>query len=128
MIILYALTGFLAGILGGMGMGGGTLLIPLLTLLFNCGQHSAQAMNLVSFIPMAIIALIIHLKNKYVKFDNILLIILPGLVSCFFGSYVAKAVGGALLKRLFGGFLIILSIIQFVLGLKNVKSASEEKE
>ena len=64
MIILYALTGFLAGILGGMGMGGGTLLIPILTIFLGFKQKNAQAINLLVFIPMSLFALIIHIKNK----------------------------------------------------------------
>ena len=53
----------LGGIIGGMGMGGGTLLIPLLTLAAGVEQHLAQAINLMSFVPMSIVALIIHKKN-----------------------------------------------------------------
>ena len=66
-IILLAVSGIAAGVLGGMGMGGGTILIPLLTIFFNVGQKEAQAINLVSFIPMAMVSLVIHIKNKRVK-------------------------------------------------------------
>lgn len=118
-IILYGLAGVLGGVLGGMGMGGGTILIPLLSIFFNIGQHTAQAINLISFIPMAVVALILHFKNKLIKFKGVLWIILPGILSCVVGCYVARAISGDLLKRLFGGFLIVLSIVQLVLGLKN---------
>ena len=117
-IIFYGLAGVLGGVLGGMGMGGGTILIPLLSIFFNVGQHTAQAINLISFIPMAVVALIFHFKNKLIKFKGILWIILPGVLSCVVGCYVARAISGDLLKRLFGGFLIILSIVQLVLGFK----------
>ena len=43
--ILYLLAGFFSGMLGGMGMGGGTVLIPALTILFRVEQHIAQATN-----------------------------------------------------------------------------------
>ena len=39
--VWYAVAGILGGILGGMGMGGGTVLIPLLTLFYGVGQHTA---------------------------------------------------------------------------------------
>ena len=68
----YVFAGLLGGILGGMGMGGGTLLIPLLSIFYNVSQHSAQAVNLISFIPMAVVALVIHIKNKRVDFKGIL--------------------------------------------------------
>ena len=58
--------GFISGILGGMGMGGGTLLIPLLNFL-DIEQQTIQAINLISFLPMACVALGLHFKNKLVK-------------------------------------------------------------
>ena len=116
--ILYGLVGFSGGLLGGMGMGGGTILIPLLNIFFGVSQHTAQAINLISFIPMAVFSLIFHIKNKFVKFDGILWIIFPGVITCIIGSFIAKQITGDLLKRLFGGFLICLSIVQLVIGFK----------
>lgn len=116
--VYFVIAGILGGVLGGMGMGGGTILIPLLSIFFDVGQHTVQAVNLVSFIPMAIVALIIHLRNKLVDFTKIIWIIIPGVFACIFGAYIARAVSGELLRRVFGGFLILLSIFQFVSELK----------
>ena len=120
MVFVFGIFGLIAGVFGGMGMGGGTLLIPLLTIFLNVGQHSAQAINLISFIPMAVIALIIHLKNNLVEFKDVFLIIISGIVSCFVGCYIARAVSGVILKKIFGGFLVVLSVIQVILGLKRI--------
>ena len=119
--ILYVIAGISGGILGGMGMGGGTVLIPILTIFFTLGQHSAQAINLISFIPMAIVALIIHLKNKIIKFDDVVLIVIPGVLCCILGCYLARSIGGALLGRLFGGFLICLSVVQIFMAFNQKK-------
>ena len=73
---LYIIFGALGGILGGMGMGGGTLLIPLLTIFTETKQKEAQGINLIVFIPMAIIALIIHFKNKLVNVKKSVFIII----------------------------------------------------
>ena len=112
------LIGIVGGILGGMGMGGGTLLIPLLNIFYNVGQHSAQTLNLISFIPMAVVALIIHFKNKLVIYKNVLYIIIPGVLTCIGGCYIAEMLSGDILARCFGGFLIVLSIFQFVAQVK----------
>lgn len=120
--VWYAVAGILGGILGGMGMGGGTVLIPLLTLFYGVGQHTAQAVNLIAFIPMAVVAVIIHAKNGLIKFGNVLLIILPGLVACVLGVYIARATSGNVLKKCFGGFLFLLSVFQIIYGLKNGKN------
>ena len=117
----YVFAGIIGGVLGGMGMGGGTVLIPLLSIFYSVAQHTAQAVNLISFIPMAVVALIIHIKNKLVKFDKIFLIVLPGIATCILGCYLAQAMSGDLLKRCFGGFLIILSIFQVIAGLRKEK-------
>lgn len=121
--VWYLVAGFLSGILGGMGMGGGTVLIPLLSIFYKVSQHVAQASNLISFIPMAIVALVIHLKNKLVDFRSVLWFIIPGMISCIIGCYVARAISGQLLKRLFGGFLLGLSIFQFVVQIKQEKKS-----
>ena len=57
------MTGIAAGVLGGMGMGGGTLLIPALTTIFGVDQKLSQAINLTAFVPMAAVALFIHAKS-----------------------------------------------------------------
>ncbi len=112
-IILLVLTGLISGVLGGMGMGGGTILIPLLTIFFGVEQKQAQAINLAAFIPMAIVSLIIHIKNKRVETDGILWIIIPAAVLSLAGSFAAQAMDGEILKRIFGGFLLLLSVAQF---------------
>ncbi len=107
------LAGIAAGALGGMGMGGGTILIPVLTIFFDVEQKQAQAINLVAFIPMAIASLIVHVKNKRVETKGILWIIIPATVLSLAGSMVAQAINGEILKRIFGGFLLLLSVAQF---------------
>ena len=119
----YIFAGITGGLLGGMGMGGGTVLIPLLGIVVGLNQHLAQAINLISFVPMAIIALIIHVKNGLVETSGLWLIILSGLLSCALGCFMARGLKADVLKRIFGGFLMILSIIQ-VYGIIRKKSGN----
>ena len=60
--------GIIAGIVTGLGMGGGTILILLLSLFMGVEQHVAQATNLVFFIPTSIVAIITNIKQKYIDF------------------------------------------------------------
>ena len=76
-IIIFAVVGIVGGVIGGMGMGGGTLLIPLLTIFSGVEQHMAQAINLIAFIPTAIVALIVHIRNKLVEKKHILIVAIP---------------------------------------------------
>ena len=76
------ITGFLSGIIGGMGIGGGTILIPIMTIFLGFDQKTAQAVNLIYFIPTAITALTIHIKNKQIEKNNLWLLIVFGIM-CF---------------------------------------------
>lgn len=120
-ILWYIIAGILGGVLGGMGMGGGTVLIPLLGIFYKVSQHTAQAVNLISFIPMSIIAVIIHAKNKLIDFSKVMWVIIPGIITCILGSFVAKSMEGELLRRCFGGFLLALSVFQFIMAFRQNK-------
>lgn len=121
-IFLFILFGVLGGVLGGMGMGGGTLLIPLLTIFLSVEQKSAQGINLIAFLPMAIVALIIHFKNKMVSFKEILWIIIPGMIASISFSFIASSLNNKVLSFLFGIFLILIAVyeaIELVFEIKN---------
>ena len=122
MFFWFILAGLLSGVIAGMGMGGGTILIPLLNIFYSVSQHTAQAINLVSFIPMACIALYIHLKNKLIDFNKILYVIIPAVLLSVGGSFLMKGIDGDLLKKLFGGFLILLAIFQCIMQIFSKKN------
>lgn len=113
-IFWLVLSGIVGGIIGGMGMGGGTLLIPLLTIFLNVPQKVAQGINLIAFLPMAIIALVIHFKNKLVKFRGILWIIVPGIIFSVGLSFLASSLNNNVLRFLFGLFLILIAIYESI--------------
>ncbi len=104
----------LGGLIGGMGMGGGTLLIPLLTLCAGVEQHLAQAINLIAFVPMSIIALFIHKQNGYVAVKTALPISIIALIGAAAGSVATVYASGRVLKVCFGVFLIVLGITSAV--------------
>ncbi len=108
---LYLLLGFLGGVPAGMGMGGGTVTIPLLVLVGGVEQKIAQCANLFSFLPMSAFALKTHADNRLLKTQGILWIILPALVLSFFGTWLATSLSSELLKRAFGAFLIGLAFV-----------------
>ena len=113
-IFLMILFGLISGVLGGMGMGGGTLLIPLLTIFMDFDQHLVQGINLIVFLPMAVVALIFHFKNKLVDFKKSWIIMIGGIIFGIVGAVVSQLVDSKQLKIYFGIFLILLGIFQFV--------------
>lgn len=110
-VILFII-GLAAGIISGMGIGGGTILIPALVIFVKPEQHIAQSVNLLFFIPTAVIALIIHIRNKRVDFKMAVPIILAGLAGAFLGSRLALTLQGTDLRRWFGVFLLAMGIYE----------------
>lgn len=114
------IAGFVSGVIGGMGMGGGTLLIPILTIFLAFEQKNAQAINLFVFIPMALVSLIIHIKNKLVDFKVGIPIICTGVVFSVLGSTLADSIENNVLKKIFGVFLLIVGIDQAISTIINI--------
>lgn len=126
-IFILILTGLISGVIGGMGMGGGTLLIPLLTIFLGFQQKNAQGINLLVFIPMSIVALIIHIKNKLVDFKVGIPIVLSGIMFSIGGSYLASLISNEFLQKIFAIFLLVIGINQGIQTIKKFKK-SEEKD
>ena len=106
---LYLILGFLGGIPAGMGMGGGTVTIPLLVLVGGVEQKIAQSANLFSFLPMSAFALKTHAENGLLQTQGIWWIILPALFTSVGGVFLAAYLPSELLRKSFGAFLIGLS-------------------
>ena len=108
--MLQILIGGLSGIFSGIGMGGGTILIFLLTTFAGLEQHIAQATNLIYFIPTAISAIIVNYKNKNIDINLGLYISTFGIIGAIIGAEISVNTDVNLLKKLFGIFLTIISI------------------
>lgn len=109
-MILLVIIGFVSGIISGMGIGGGTILIPALTVFLNYNQHTAQNINLIYFIPTAIIAIITHTKKGNIEKKVLWKIILFGVIGAVIGSIIAVNINPTLLRKLFAVFLIVMGI------------------
>lgn len=110
----YILSGFLSGVFGGLGMGGGTLLIPILTIFLDFDQKLSQGINLLSFLVMAIFSIFIHYKNGFIVTKNIFWIVSFGVVFSVLGAVLMSLVSSKVLKMIFGVFLSLLAVIEFI--------------
>lgn len=121
--IFYLFAGFCAGLLGGMGMGGGTILIPVLTIFLGVEQHVAQSANLIAFLPMALFSLKVHKERGLLRTDGVWSVVIPAVLTSVLGGLAAVFLPGKALKKLFGAFLIGLA----VKGLLSVKLSAKKK-
>jgi uncharacterized membrane protein YfcA len=119
---LYLLLGFLGGIPAGMGMGGGTVTIPLLVLVGGVEQKIAQCANLFSFLPMSIGALKTHAENGLVETRGALWGVIPALVLSALCAWSAAVLPSEILRKGFGVFLICLAFFTAFRALKVQKN------
>lgn len=104
------LIGLISGIVSGTGMGGGTILIFLLSFITGVEQHIAQATNLIFFIPTSIVAIIVNLKNKNIDIKLGILISVFGILGAIIGANISIHTDVKVLKKCFGIFLAIITI------------------
>lgn len=127
---LSAVAVFLSSMVGGMGLGGGTVLLLYLSMFTQVPQQSAQAINLLLFLPAAAAALFIHRKNGLVK-PKILKVCLPaGIGGGILGSLIGNRMQSQALRKIFAVFLLVIGARELY-GVwklwKNRKKPAEEK-
>ena len=115
------LIGLVSGIVSGTGMGGGTILIFLLTFFMGIDQHVAQATNLIFFIPASIVAIIVNIKNKNLDIKNGIIISIFGILGAIIGANISLNMPVNILKKCFGIFLSIITINEIYSIIKQYK-------
>ena len=108
--MIQSLIGVASGVFSGVGMGGGTILIFLLTTFAGIEQHIAQATNLIYFIPTAISAIIVNYKEKNIDTKLAISVSIFGIIGAIIGAKFAVNTDVQKLRKLFGIFLAIIAI------------------
>ena len=106
------LIGGISGTVAALGMGGGTILILLLGLFTEMGQHLIQGTNLIFFIPTSIIAILMNIKNKTINYKRASIIIISGIIGAIIGSKISFKIENQNLKKYFGIFLLCIAIFE----------------
>lgn len=104
--------GVISGTVAATGMGGGTILILLLSLFSNIQQHVVQGINLVFFVPTSIVAIIMNIRHKIVNYKVAVPVVISGIIGAILGSLLSFKIESQNLKKYFGIFLIIIAIFQ----------------
>ena len=120
------LIGLVSGIVSGTGMGGGTILIFLLSYVMQVEQHVAQAENLIFFIPTSIVAILVNLKNKNIDLKLGIIISIFGILGAIIGANISIHIDVVILKRCFGIFLAIIAIHEIYSIVKQYKKSKKE--
>ena len=105
--ILPLLCGLGAGIISAWGVGGGTLLLLVMTLFLGIDQRTAQGINLLFFLPTALSALICHARRGFLDKPTLKASIPFAVAAALAGAWIATAVDVELLRRPFGIYLLL---------------------
>jgi uncharacterized protein len=103
--------GLVAGFFSGtIGIGGGVLFVPTMTVGFRLSQAAAQGTSLLAIIPTAVVGGFTHLREGNVQVGPALWMGGGGLVGAIIGALVAVEVPGPLLARVWGAFLLLFAL------------------
>lgn len=118
---LYILVSIFSGVFAGMGMGGGTFLIPMLSLFFGINQIYCQSTNVICFVVLAIFCFVVYIKNKLIDFKILICIAIPATVISFFASFFALKIDSEILHIAFAVFILGIGVMSLTTNIKELK-------
>lgn len=108
--LLAGIAGLVCGVFSGLGIGGGTLLMVWMTAVMDMEQRMAQGINLLYFLPTAVCALVFHIKNRLIRWRVVIPAAITGCLTAAGAAFLATAIDASLLRKLFGGFLLLVGL------------------
>lgn len=120
MTIYNILAAFFSGLAGSMGLGGGGVLVLYLVLCLSENQLTAQGINLLFFIPCAIVSVIVYSRKKLIVWKSAIPMIIGGLCGVLLGAWLTNVIHTDILGKTFGGLLLLI-------GLKELFGKKEKK-
>ncbi len=111
-IISLIIIGIVAGCISGLtGVGGGIIMIPLLVFFFKFSQFQAQGTAIAAMLPpIGIMAVINYYNEGYINWKYAAIISLTFILGAFIGSKLAVNMDQKVIKRIFGGILLIVGL------------------
>lgn len=119
--LLYVVVSIFSGVFAGMGMGGGTFLIPMLSLIFGIEQIYCQSTNVLCFVVLAIFCFVAYIKNKLIDFKILIFVALPATIISFFSSVFALKIDSEILHIMFAIFILGIGIFSLISSIKGLK-------
>ena len=105
------ISSFLIALLSGMGVGGGGLFVVFLNIFTDTPQLAAQGINLLFFLFSSGSAVCVHLSRRQIFGTAVLTMAAFGVLGAVCGSLLANVVGQSILRKVFGGMLVVSGIL-----------------
>ena len=124
--MIEAVVGLLTGVIASMGLGGGFILMIWLTGFAGLDQRSAQGINLLFFLPIALLSLVFHIKGGLIDKSLVKKYILGGVIGAIAGTIASHLVPNELLRTLFSLFLIAFGVRELLTPSTNGEQGRED--
>lgn len=110
--VLVSLLGLVAGVVSGLfGVGGAVIIIPGLVLITKMPQHTAHGTSLAALLlPVGLLGVMQYSKRDQVSWQYAAVVAVGLLIGAYFGARLAGSINDLTLRRIFGGFLLLISI------------------
>lgn len=115
---------FFSGCAASLGIGGGGILLLYLVLALDMAQLPAQGINLIFFLPCAVVSILLYQKQKRIVWQAVIPIVIGGVLGVGLGVWIASAIEPGYLAKIFGGFLLLLGLRE--LFQKNTKQSNDD--
>ena len=126
-MIVTAIAAFLAAILSGLGVGSAGIFVLYLILVAGFPQPEAQALNLLFFLLSAGAALAVHVRERRIPLRVVLFLVACAVPGALLGAYLARVLDASLLRKLFGGMLVVTGLPALFAKAKKPRPQAESK-
>ncbi len=109
-VLITLIAAFLCAVLSGLGVGSAGIFVLYLTLVAAYPQAEAQGLNLLFFLFSAGAALLLHIRERRIPGRLVLFLIALAVPGAFLGSYLARVLDPATVRRIFGGMLVVTGL------------------
>lgn len=109
-LMMNAVVGLLSGIIASMGLGGGFVLLIWLTMFQDMPQRAAQGINLLFFLPIALVSVVMHARAGLIDKKLVWSLIPGGILGAVLGTIGSQVVGNELLRKLYALFLLAFGL------------------
>lgn len=107
--------GFFGGVASGLlGIGGGVVIVPVMTLVLAMSMHNAVATSMLTMIVTSIAGVAQHFSLGNINVEVALLLAVGSVIGAQLGAYASKRLSGKSLRLIFGAVLIVVSVEMIV--------------
>lgn len=99
------------GVVSAWGVGGGTILLLVMTLFLGVDTRTAQGVNLLFFLPTAVSALYCHWKNGYLHRPTLKASVPWAVAAALAGAWIATSTNVEVFRRPFGIYLLFSGVL-----------------